>query len=483
MSSAPHNVLPSYEPIPEPELQFHPDRETDADTHPLRGLLTYGPYSRGLPLTASDPIRLAVICPAESLEHCATLVNELRSRQAPRERKQYLVDFPGMSQVFGVGLDLPRDPTDPRVGRLSQSELSAAMRETKPHERLAELLHRALRRMTMVRAQFDVLLLYLPEDLTPGFLSPKEDELSDFDLHDSVKALCSSLQVPLQVLNEDAFSYFCRCSVAWRLSMALYVKAGGVPWKLRGFEDRHAYVGLSYCLRKSSRTNFVTCCSQLFDAGGTNLQFILYETQDGRYEGDNPYLPRGEMYRVMARTMALYQKQKGQVPTRLVVHKTTHFTDQERDGCNDALGSVDDLELLTVTQTSPWHGVRIDAPRNTNKTKGTPASYPLERGASLPIGFYDYLLWTQGVCRSVGNGRFFKEGKGIPRPLVITRHQGRGGSHEGAREILGLTKMNWNNDSLYDRIPATISYASILARVVKRMGSLSQIPYDFRYFM
>ena len=50
-------------------------------------------------------------------------------------------------------------------------------------------------------------------------------------------------------------------------------------------------------------------------------------------------------------------------------------------------------------------------------------------------------------------------------------------------ELLGLTKMNWNNDSLYDRLPVTLSYASVLARVVKRLGTLSSSPYDFRFFM
>ena len=93
------------------------------------------------------------------------------------------------------------------------------------------------------------------------------------------------------------------------------------------------------------------------------------------------------------------------------------------------------------------------------------------------------LLWSQGDCRGIADKSYFKEKKGIPHPIRITRHAGAGGFHESAREILGLSKMNWNNDGLYDRLPITISYASILARIVKRMGSLSNTPYDFHYFM
>ena len=43
--------------------------------------------------------------------------------------------------------------------------------------------------------------------------------------------------------------------------------------------------------------------------------------------------------------------------------------------------------------------------------------------------------------------------------------------------------MNWNNDSLYDPLPVTLSYAKVLARVVKRIPILGTTPYQFRFFM
>lgn len=334
-----------------------------------------------------------------------------------------------------------------------------------------------------MRTHFDVAIVYLPNSLSSAFRSPSDDELSDFDLHDSIKALSSSLHVPLQVLNDESINYRCRCSVMWRLSIALYAKAGGIPWKLDNFEDRHAYVGLSYCIRKFPEPRFVTCCSQIFDSQGAHLRFLLYESHEGQYEGDNPYLPRQDMYRVMTRTLSLYQLQKGGPPSRLVVHKTTPFSREEIEGCIDALGTVDNLELLTLTQNIPWQGIRIDRPKDDKSTKGFPPSFPLDRGATLPLGPFSFLLWTQGSCRGISDRAYFKEGKGIPHPIKVTRFVGAGGFHESAREIMALTKMNWNNDSLYDRLPVTISYASILARIVKRMGSLSSTPYDFRYFM
>ena len=70
------------------------------------------------------------------------------------------------------------------------------------------------------------------------------------------------------------------------------------------------------------------------------------------------------------------------------------------------------------------------------------------------------------ACFAIGKN-FFKEGKGIPHPLLITRHLGSGGFHLPAWEILGLSKMDWNNDSLYNYLPVTLQYSAVLSRVVK----------------
>lgn len=482
MNAPTTNLLPSYLAVGELPLSFHPDRPQDVDIHPLRGIVQFGPYSRTHGLGLRDPVQIAVICPSGELPKVRSLFNELTSGHQPRERPQYLQSFAGFSKVFRVGIDCPSTTTDARVFELQASRLRAASQGPDPQARVSELVLAAVRAAAAKRDAFDLLAVYLPDWLAPSFHSVPTDVDADFDLHDTIKAACASQGIAVQVLNDRALSYACRCSVAWRLSLAIFTKVGGIPWKLSGFDSQHAYVGLSYCLRKGDARRFVTCCSQIFDAEGTNLRFLLYETSDGRQDGDNPYLTREDMRRVMARTIDLYQRQKGRAPTRLVVHKTTPFRDEEVDGCRDALSAVGDLELLTITQDSPWLGIRIDQPPS-GAQKGVPAKYPVERGTILTVGHYDYALWTQGNASGIGSGSYFKEGKGIPHPLIVTRHLGSGGVHASGREILGLTKMNWNNDALYDRLPVTLTYASTLARIVKRMGTLNSTPYDFRFFM
>ena len=347
---------------------------------------------------------------------------------------------------------------------------------------LARAIGDAISTLVNRRSEFDVVFVYLPGSLARGFC----DRETGFDLHDHIKAVTASRGVPSQVLNDDAFTYRCRCSVMWRLGIALYAKAGGVPWKLAESQAGTAYIGLSYALRNDNAGNgqFVTCCSQIFDADGAGLEFVVYDARGFEIRGRNPYLTRGEARRLMSRTLSMYQRQHGgRLPSRVVVHKTTDFRRDEVDGAFDALRAVEAVELVQVKQDVSWRGIRIDPPRSAGR-KGNPAAYPVERGTLLGTGSRTALLWTQGNVRSITpSGNYYKEGKGTPTPLELTRFSGHGDWVNSGTDVLRLTKMNWNNDGLYDRLPATISYSQLLARVVERMPSLSSRPYPVRLFI
>jgi argonaute-like protein implicated in RNA metabolism and viral defense len=93
-------------------------------------------------------------------------------------------------------------------------------------------------------------------------------------------------------------------------------------------------------------------------------------------------------------------------------------------------------------------------------------------------------VWTQGNTRlNESSANYYKEGKGIPAPVLLTRFAGHGSFDTECISLLGLTKMNWNNDGLYDRLPVTLSYAQVLARTIKRMPQISSTPYQLRFFM
>ena len=480
MSSS--SVFPVHKCYAEPQLLFHPIRDEDRHHHPLLGLLQFGPFSRSLVNCVIDPIRVAIVAPNNELNRGDQLLQELEQRHRPRERTQYLPEFLGISRVFGIRAVSGSSNTRIELPAKLEQEIAATEH---PHLVLAERLASTLSALQAHRNDFDVVFIYLPNRWQNCFYGSLEE---DFDLHDYLKAVSAVRGIPLQILLEDsAMAYPCRCSVMWRLSLALYCKAGGVPWKIADASSDTAFIGLSYAMRtvRNSEGQFVTCCSQVFDADGAGLEFILYETDDVHIARDNPFLSRAEMRRVMARSLALYQRRHaGRVPKRVVVHKSTEFKPEEADGCFDAWHSTEGLDLIHIQQDVLWRGIKIEQPHDPQGRKGYAANYPCDRGSCLQIGAREALLWTQGnASAAIGGKNYYKEGKGIPSPLLLRRFAGHGTWDEQCQNILGLTKMNWNNDGLYDRLPVTLGYAKILARTVKRMSELAPRPYQLRFFM
>jgi hypothetical protein len=468
--------LPAHQVNQEPYLSFHPERENDRDIHPLKGLKSYGPYSRSLVSNVMDPIRIGFIVPNGTSGKINPLFKELRNRQQKNERHRYLIDYPGFSSLYGVNIvPSSEDAWIELPERLDQVLQSVE----NPHETLAETFSKAISSLTAYRVEYDIILIYLPKRWEHCF----EDKDSGFDLHDHIKAVASDAGIPTQIIKQDgALNYSCRASVMWRLSIALYSKAGGVPWKMFRSEPNTAYVGLSYALKKKSSSNrFVTCCSQVFDSSGAGLQFLAYDAKEARVIRDNPFLSRQDMNNIITRSIMLYaDRHNGQTPDRLVVHKNTEFKDREIKGCFDAWSKDEKLSLIQIQKRNNWRGIKIKKPEEGNR--GDASNYPCSRGTYCFIDDNEVLLWTQGVVDKVSSN-YYKEKKGIPSPLIIKRYAGREDIGQRCSEILGLTKMDWNNDSLYNKIPVTISYASKLAQILKRVPEASGGPYSLRFFI
>lgn len=464
--------------LPEPQLAFHPDRASDREIHPLRGLLRFGPHSSNLVL---DPIRVATIAPAGDSGHLYRFMKELNSVYKPTERREYLPEWPGFRNVFGLNMRGAGGACHVETDVELEAEFQAS---ATPHIVLADRLVRAIQSLEARRADFDVLFIYIPKRWAPGYTGGRED---DFDLHDHLKATTATRRLPIQLVREDqALAYPHRASVMWRIGLALYAKAGGVPWKLADTDPETAYIGLSYAVRppESERPRFVTFCSQVFDAEGSGLEFIAYDAHEVEVQRDNPFLSRNEMFRVITRSIDLYRRRHaGRSPRRVMVHKTTEFKLDEIDGCMEALHLCEAVDLVQVVGDVGWRGVLINRGQGGQK-KGNPAAFPISRGTVIGLGPREALLWTHGDVRGIADhGHYFQGARSTPRPIRLVRHAGHGPWDETARAALALSKMDWNNDALYDPLPVTLSYAQVLARVVKRMSNLGNTPYQFRFFM
>jgi len=470
------SLLPAYVVHKEPELLFSATDPKARHPHPLLGLVRYGPYGSSQLACVSSPIKVAAIAPHGRLHEVERLVAEFQSAHHPRERPDYLVEYPGFQSVYKVGIvpsvqhamiELPPDLAD---------SIAASDR---PHHVLAEAITKALFVLKNLQHEFDVVLILIPARWKAAW---EEKETEDFDLHDYIKATSASLNIPVQIINDDsALQYTCRCSVMWRLSIAIYCKAGGIPWTWADCEPDTAYIGVSYAILNNSAGagRYAICCSQVFNADGAGLEFIAYEADDVKVFGRNPFLSRPQMLAVMSRSLRIYQHQRdGRKPRRVVVHKNTEFRDEEVQGCLDAFAACHTVELVHMQRATSWRAIRVLPKKKVDM-------FPCLRGTSLQLGEHSGLLWLHGNSSVLTTTRrnYYKGGKGIPSPLLLVRYAGHGSMDDLCRSALALSKMDWNSDGPYAPVPVTIGYAYTLANIVKRMQKLEARPYPFRFFM
>lgn len=469
--------------LDEPKLSFSPDAKS-LDVNPLRGLQQHGPYSGSSFVRFTPELRLATMGPATGWPSLRELVNTLRTSHQPQDRRNYVPPYPGFEEVFGAPLTAAKNP---RTHIKWNNSLDAIGPGVTHQEKLTHAFRAGLMQLSSLREEFDVVLVHLPDIWQQAFRG------DGFDAHDALKALAATHAIPTQVINDRAFNFGYKASLAWRLSIALYVKAGGVPWKLAELPESPestAFIGLAYALRRTQgETHFVTCCSQVFDADGGGMQFVAFEAREPIDETDdarrNPFLSRTDMRSVLARSLNLYQSRNGgALPRRLVIHKTTAFRQSEIEGMRDALESVNEVECIEVSAESSWRGVWLKQANAHQGRPSTPDRYPVPRGTMLQLDGRSSLVWVAGNAPSASSTNdYYQGGKSIPRPIRLTRWFGSGSFRVSAAEALALTKMDWNNDALYDPIPVTIRYSQRLARTIANVPSLPGTSYPYRLFM
>jgi hypothetical protein len=471
------SALPAFSQINDAALVFgsgEGGQHRGRHSNPLAGLLQHGPYAR---YPTGDKVRVATIATADLQQQLFNFLKRLHEPARPTDRVKYVPDFPGFEAVFRV-----------RLEGIGDSLCNVRLEPALPHQdgddahlNVVRALIRAIHALRDRREKWDVIAILLPA----RWEHLRKSADGRFDLHDRIKAEVAPLGMPVQFLWENsALASTQWCSTAWRLSLALFAKAGGIPWRIMPTTSNStAYVGLHYAIRGGTTNEYVTCCSQVFDAQGGGMEFVAYNLGPGDRGRRNPHLTREEMFAVMSRTADLYRlRHAGGMPERFVIHKESLWRDEEVEGVFDAWGAARSVDCISL-QRSPWRGVALKG-RGSPESGPKPATMAIKRGTLQQFDGSSGLLWTRGPSQVGIKGEYFSpDGKSLPRPIAFTRYSGDGDLDLLAADILALTKLDWNNDSPYNPLPVTLGYAQKLAEVVSNVPNLDDNVYQYRLFL
>lgn len=189
--------LPPFTLLDEPDLSFSPSDATQVDVHPLRGLLNFGPYSKGSFSGYTPRIRIATVGPESAFHRRGDLMKLLRGVHRPSDRSEYVPEYPGFERLFRVSLD----PAPASAHIKWPEHLDQLPGDGNAQHRLYLAMDAALRRLDAVRNEFDVVLVHFPDNWDTATRG------KFFDAHDVLKALGAKYNIPTQVLNDRVFTF------------------------------------------------------------------------------------------------------------------------------------------------------------------------------------------------------------------------------------------------------------------------------------
>jgi len=233
----------SYAKANEPLIYFHHQDENKQSIHPIYGLKLFGPLEESFGVNGvTSKIQLAIIAPDTGFEKLKSHLESLLNPVSPTTEKEYLKDYPGFDAVFKKHLGIPSS---------IQSEFVVAINSQEIRQYSAiqfyEHIKSKIDKLSVKRNEIDCVVVYIPN--TWKNFRELKNEQTYFDLHDSLKLYAIKKGLRLQFIEDKSITYGDQAKVKWWLSLGIYVKSNGTPWKVKTDNTETAFVGLGYAIR------------------------------------------------------------------------------------------------------------------------------------------------------------------------------------------------------------------------------------------
>jgi hypothetical protein len=471
------------------EMFKEPLLEFGEDTHicPRAGITKFGVYDTRLS-TRRQQILVGGVGSSDDLNKLAQWIEKCKQtipQKSDSNQPELFTSFCGFNKDVGFRAEIIINDDLTRPINLSEIREIQKIKDWNDRvDKAVELYYRHIKFLAQNRL-VDVIVCVIPDDLYKRMfreeIRPDEPTLDDDDEDDKkeireinfrrlLKAQVMHLGKPIQLtisqsLDSNATGRQDDATKAWNFTTALYYKANQtVPWKLVSNINRPSvcFVGISF-YRSRDRKMLNSSLAQIFDELGNGV--ILRGTPIILKKDRAPHLNVNQAYELLHRALDEYNVALETSPARMVIHKSSSFNDEEMDGFKQAIrdarvSAVDFVNILDSNIRLFRDGI-----------------YPPHRGTHIELDTVTHLLYTRG---SVEYYRTYT-GKYIPQPLEIRIIESDESPGQICKEILGLTKMNWNNTQFDQKYPITLGCARKVGQIMKYVpdDENPQIRYSF----
>lgn len=474
--------------LDEPELEFGAGgRHID----PRFGIATFGPVDAGTD-SAPSRIRIGIVAPQPAVEGIRSWLQRARepiNAKPPRYPGQATLfpGFPGFDQDHTFESVLALEERNMRSIPNAAIESLATMDLASATTAAVEAYIEEIRWLSETN-QCDVIICARPPELDVAAggapsapMRRGQPRPIKPDFHDQLKAAALATAPPLQIIRPETWDERYKAppgveakrvqdpaTRAWNLHTALYLKAGGAPWRLiRSFSDAHScFLGVSF-FKSADNTAMNTSVAQMFNERGEGV-VVRGGPAPLTKDDKRPYLPEDKAYELMTSSLAAYRAEHGNFPARLVIHKSSRFANSEKAGFAAAAEAhhIGQLELIWVHDRDTLRAFR-------------PRAHPPLRGTLIAAGRDRHVLYTKG---SVDFYQVYP-GMYVPDPISIRPVEMHHRPEQLAEEMLALTKLNWNHSQLDGRLPITLRAARKVGDVMRHVPEGGSVARRYHFYM
>lgn len=255
---------------------------------------------------------------------------------------------------------------------------------------------------------------------------------------------------------------------AWNFITALYHKAGGSPWRLAEVEKGVCFVGISFYKELHETNPYLrTSLAQAFTSAGDGyvLRGKTFEWKKDE-ESKAPHLDQTSAYSLITDIIDLYKRQnRGSLPDRIVIHKSSRFWEDERNGFEEACKNIPRRDLVALG----WRSIQFYRPGNFPPLRGTYVKFSENNFLLYLLGYIPYLRTYPGPR--------------APQPIEILEHYGDSPWNTVLTELLALTKMNWNTADFACGKPVTLAFSQRVGQILAEFPKHRKPKEEYRFYM
>jgi hypothetical protein len=463
--------LASTEWFEEPPLLF---AGNSVHVDPKIGVPLYGPRSLGT-YRHKQEVHVGFVGTAETVDRAQRFLNACAEGV---DGDQDHAPFPGFRPDRGYRCQLRADGSLVElITRRESQDLLAIRNSRQRFETALDLLAERVGLLTQRDHPLDYVLVTLPEDL---YKECRSVEYVDRgvgrtyrNLRRAFKASTMRFHKPTQLFRDSTTRLIPtrrqldhESVIAWNLFTGLYFKVDGLPWGPTCLPPSSCFVGVSFFRPLGETSTLRTSVVQAFDENGEGLVLRGHDFHwDDEGEGRSPHLTEELAGALVEMVLDRYERERKQLPQRLVLHKSSRFEDPERSGFEQALRRVRQYDLVALSRN---HDVRLVRA----------GKYPPLRGMAFTVGDVSY-LYTTGFLISQDR---YPHGH-VPSPLQVIDHVGDTARSQLMREVLILTKMNWNSANMAALMPITLRFSRLVGDVLREVPSGETPEPKYRYYI